>query len=366
MRSDRPYPCDAGEIVSDSAKSISIANPHAVVERLKAFQRQVRGLIVSSRSSMHALHEVSRSSAADTIYAIDTEVDPLLEEFCERWAEDDGPLVLVAEGLEDGAGKEVISRVFPHNAKESDAAIRVIVDPIDGTRGIMYDKRAAWALAGVAPNRGSNTRLRDIEVAVMTELPTSKMGEADVLWAVKGQGALGERVNLATGAAAPLALSPSRATNIHHGFATVSNFFPGTKVLSSELMEFLVGHLLGRADVTRATVFDDQYISTGGQFYELIVGHDRFIADLRPAFYRMQNQPEGMCCHPYDCATWLIAEEAGVILTDETGKPLDGPLDTTTGLSWVGFANSTLRDSIQPLLLQFIHQNPGNSLAPVR
>jgi fructose-1,6-bisphosphatase/inositol monophosphatase family enzyme len=351
-----------------------ISNPQNVVERLKSFQRTVRDTLVRSRptrieagaSAGSAAHAVSRLSAADTIYQIDTEVEPLLDEFCQRWAAEEGPLVLVAEGLLDEAGNELPARIFPRGAADVDAKIRLIVDPIDGTRGIMYDKRAAWALAGVAPNNGLSTRLRDIEVAVMTELPTSKMGQADVLWAVKGQGAFGERVNLATGAAAPLALSPSRATNIHHGFATVSNFFPGTKVLSSELMEFLVGHLLGRADVTRATVFDDQYISTGGQFYELIVGHDRFIADLRPAFYRMQNQPEGMCCHPYDCATWLVAEEAGVILTDETGKPLDGPLDTTTGLSWVGYANAALRDSIQPLLSQFLHQNPGNSLAPGR
>ncbi len=88
---------------------------------------------------------------------------------------------------------EVPHRVFPHGTKESDAKIRLIVDPIDGTRGIMYDKRPAWALAGVAPNKGPGTRLRDIEVAVMTELPTSKMGSADVLWATRGGGADGRR-----------------------------------------------------------------------------------------------------------------------------------------------------------------------------
>src|SRR5205823_11206737 len=131
-----------------------------------------------------------------------------------------------------------------------------------------------------------------------------------------------------------LILSPSRADTLAHGFATISNFFPGTKVLASELMEHLVLELLGPADVTKATVFDDQYISTGGQFYELIVGHDRFNADLRPLFYKMQNQPPGLCCHPYDCATCLIAHEAGVVLTDALGGSLDGPLDTISGLSW--------------------------------
>ena len=128
----------------------------------------------------------------------------------------------------------------------------------------------------------------------------------------------------------------------------------GTKVLASAMMEHLVRHLVGAVDVTRATVFDDQYISTGGQFYELIVGHDRFNADLRPAFYRAQRLGEGMCCHPYDCAGLLVAEEAGVVITDAHGQPLDAPLDTTSGVSWVGYANARLRQRIEPLVLEYL------------
>jgi hypothetical protein len=121
-------------------------------------------------------------------------------------------------------------------------------------------------------------------------------------------------------------------------------------------MEYLVRHLIGPADVHNATVFDDQYISTGGQFYELIVGHDRFIADLRPLFYALQGQPEGLCCHPYDCATVLIAREAGVIVTDGQGGELDGPLDVTTGLSWAAYANDALHRQIEPLIHAFFRE----------
>jgi fructose-1,6-bisphosphatase/inositol monophosphatase family enzyme len=327
-----------------------IPNPENVVKRLRGFQREVRDLIL--RSHGKGLSGVSRSSSADTIYAIDTEVDPVLERFCEEWGKE-MPLVLVAEGLEDEQGREG-ARVFPQGAREEDAVIRVIVDPIDGTRGIMYDKRAAWALAGVAPNKGAGTRLRDIEVAVMTELPTSKMGWGDVLWAIKGKGAQGIRESLTGNQNRDLVIAPSRAEGIEHGFASVANFFPGTKVLASRLMEKIAMEMIGEADVTRATVFDDQYISTGGQFYELIVGHDRFNADLRPVFYKMQGQAEGLCCHPYDCATMLIAEEAGVVVEDEMGKPLDGPMDTTTGLSWVGYANGKIRERVAGIVKGFI------------
>jgi fructose-1,6-bisphosphatase/inositol monophosphatase family enzyme len=324
---------------------------HVVIDRLREFHRSVRDAVIESRQRPH-LHTVTRETAADTIYQMDTAVEPVLEDFCREWSKTT-PLVLVAEGIECESGTEGV-KVFPEGMPAERALIRLIVDPIDGTRGIMYDKRAAWSLAGVAPNKGDATRLSDIEMAVMTELPTSKMGLADVLWAAKGHGASGIRVDLRNGDEVPLQLQPSTAQTIDHGFASVSNFFPATKILASELMEYLVTHLLGEADVTHATVFDDQYISTGGQFYELIIGHDRLNADLRPVFYEIQKQPPGLCCHPYDCATLLVAQEAGVVITDELGKPLDGPLDVTTGLSWIGYANQSLRSRIEPLVRKFL------------
>src|SRR5439155_5711632 len=173
-------------------------------------------------------HEVTRSTAADTIYAIDADVEPIIEEFCREWSKTT-PLVLVAEGIENDHGVEGV-KIFPEGTSEDDARIRLIIDPIDGTRGIMYDKRPAWSLAGVALNNGANTRLRDIEAALMTELPTSKMGFSDVLWATRGSGANAKRVDLRNDAEEPLPVQPSRARTVDHGFATIADFFPGTKV----------------------------------------------------------------------------------------------------------------------------------------
>jgi fructose-1,6-bisphosphatase/inositol monophosphatase family enzyme len=330
-----------------------LPNPDEIVSALRDLQRRIRDAVVQSRRAVD-LHAVSHQSSADMIYKLDLLIEPVIEGFCEEWGRR-LPMVVVAEGIEPESG-----RVFPAGAREDDAPVRIIMDPVDGTRGLMYDKRAAWSLAGAAPNRGAQTRLSDIEVAMMTELPTSKMAWGDVLWAIKGRGAHGVREAVSTQDSGlgtqDLPLSPSRADTLAHGFATVSNFFPGTKVLASELMEHLVLELLGPADVKKAMVFDDQYISTGGQFYELIVGHDRFNADLRPIFYKMLGQGEGLCCHPYDCATVLIAQEAGVIITDGRGRALDGPMDVTTGLSWAGFANETLQRRVEPLVLEFLRR----------
>ena len=70
---------------------------------------------------------------------------------------------------------------MPEGDSRIDARWRVIVDPIDGTRGLMYQKRPAWILTGVAPNRGEATSLADIELAVQTEIPLVKQHLSDQL-----------------------------------------------------------------------------------------------------------------------------------------------------------------------------------------
>ena len=73
-------------------------------------------------------------------------------------------------------------------------------------------------------------------------------------------------------------------------------------------------------------MFEDQYACTGGQLYGLLMGQDRFVADLRPLVQPIvaeRGQALGHCCHPYDLCTKLIAEEAGVVVTDPIGEPRD-------------------------------------------
>jgi hypothetical protein len=79
-------------------------------------------------------------------------------------------------------------------------------------------------------------------------------------------------------------------------------------------------------------------------------GHDRFVADLRPLFERDRPGGAALCCHPYDLCTELIARELGVSVTDEHGRPLAAPLDVSSDVSWVGFANEPLRAIVAPHL----------------
>jgi hypothetical protein len=293
------------------------------------------------------MSQVAAEQEGDTIYAIDRVSEALIVEFFERAAAASGALVLIAEGLHGG---EV---VVPRGTPASEARWRVIVDPIDGTRGIMYQKRSAWVLTGVAPNRGQRTGLQDIELAVQTEIPLLKQHLCDAAWAVRGAGVEAERYNRLSGEVRPLTLRPSQALTIAHGFAMVARFFPGVREQLAALDEEIVRGALGPVQPGKAHCFEDQYASTGGQIFELMVGHDRFVADLRPlmeAELRKRGLALGLCCHPYDICTELIARELGVIVTDPSAHPLDAELSVKPDVAWVGYANEAIRLQIEPLL----------------
>lgn len=308
------------------------------------------------RASTEENAAVTEVRGGDAIYRIDQKGEEILVEFCEAWSRQ-VPFLLIAEGITESG-----ERMFPAEADPATAAFRLIVDPIDGTRGLMYNKRSAWILSGIAPNRGPETSLRDIRWAVMTEVPTTRARYADQLWATVGEGAEGITLDLAgerPEPAQPAALAPSRAGDLRHGFATISKFFPGGKELTARLEEALFDALMGPPVDGTPQVFDDEYIATGGQLYELMVGHDRFTADLRPLILPRACAGEAaarLCAHPYDLAAELIAREAGVLITGADGAPLDAPLGVHHNVAWIAYANETLKAQIEPVLQRLLRE----------
>jgi hypothetical protein len=295
---------------------------------------------VCEKGAVEQLSRIVADDEGDTIFAVDRVSEELLVDFFEREIELAAPIVLIAEGIKEGKA------IMPNGADEKDAAWR--------TRGLMYQKRSAWILTGVAPNRGEETNLSDIEFAIQTEIPLVKQHLSDGVWAFRGKGVTGERYDRINKSVTPLSLKPSRAATIEQGFAMISRFFPGARDILAEIDEEIVRGALGKPREGKAQCFEDQYISTGGQLYELIAGHDRFVADVRPLM-RAEMTRRGVdlsiCCHPYDLCTELIARELGVIVTNERGLRLDAPLDVQSDVSWAGYANENIRAQIEPLML---------------
>jgi hypothetical protein len=326
-----------------------IRNYTELLAQIRAIHADIRDAVVAAceQTAIEQLATAVAEEAGDTIFAIDRiSEDVLLERFetlAEAW-----PCVLIAEGL-GATGRAVL----PRGANAAQAELRIIVDPIDGTRGVMYQKRPAWILTGVAPNNGPLTSLADVELAAMTEIPLVKQHLCDSLWAVAGQGVAGERLNRLTGERTTLRPQPSRLPSIAQGYGGIARFFPGARDTLAAIEEELIDRALGPQPPGTALAFEDQYISTGGQLYELIMGHDRWIADLRPlaeTILRKRGKQLGLCCHPYDLCTELVAREAGVLVADARGHRLDAPLDVTSDVAWVGYANQAIFDQVAPIL----------------
>ena len=309
----------------------------------------IRDAVLAARQARtnDDLAGVAAVAVADTIYAI----DQVSEGTVLGWMRVSWPADWPVEVVMEGAGENGEALTFPRGTPVAATIFKLIIDPIDGTRGLMYDKRSAWALAGLAPQRGPATGLRDIMAAAMTELPTTKQWRADQLSAVRGRRTVvAESVNVLTCERRPLAVRPSRATDFQHGFASFAKFFPEGKALTAQIEEAIWDRLHGRGRA--AHVFDDQYLSTGGQIYELLMGHDRAVGDLRPLVLSSLGYKAAMTCHPYDICTGLLLIEAGGVLEAPNGRPLDAPLDTTWPVAWIGYANEALAQKMRPVLWQ--------------
>ena len=312
-------------------------------------QAAIRATVLAAREK-EARHfaRIAAVTAADTIY----HVDKISEEAVFAWFEAHWPrtwpVELVMEGIEDG---NVVT--FPRGTPVAKTMLKCILDPIDGTRNVMYDKRSAWVLTALAPQRGPRTHLGDIIVAAMTELPPSKQWLADQVSAVRGRGVVAMREELKAGTRTRWTPRPSQAQDFKHGFASLVKFFPAGKSLTAQIEEQLWRELklVGKG---AELVFDDQYLTSGGQIFELLVGHDRMLGDLRPLVFKKLGVASSLTCHPYDICTEFLLREAGGIVEAPLGGPLRTPLDTTTPVAWMGYANATLARQVRPVLRRLI------------
>lgn len=317
---------------------------------LCALQMRILDHLLEARGNIGspAMAMVADVTAADTIYAVDKLIEDrivewLATEWPARW-----PVQLMMEGLENHGDV-----TFPRGTPVADTVLKLMIDPIDGTREIMWDRRSGWALAGIAPQRGPENRIGDLQVAAMTELPTTRAWRADQLSAVRGGKLVAEAIDLFSRKQTAFQPQPFPGTDLHHGFSGLAAPFPGSKQTVGAILENLLARLEPGEAPNTLPIFDDQYLCTGGLFADLATGKLRFYGDLRPEVFAHLNTPATLCAHPYDVCTALIVEAAGGIIRGLHG-PLDGPLDTTSAITWIGYANAELAARIHPALEQSV------------
>ncbi len=309
-----------------------------IVERLhRQIRRAVRDVLVSAPRDAA---RPGRAGAGDVSFGIDLPAEHLIEEAFRGAPE---AVIVVSEGLGQ--------RPYPDGSDEGDAGWRVLIDPLDGSRELMYDKRSAWILTGVAPNLGSGTTLQDIAIGLMTEVPPTRQGLGAVVRARRGGGAFEEIWDLERDAITSQArrLETSTEPTLRYGFAPFARYFPGFHEPLGRVADAMFADVFPDQAAGEALAFDDAYISTGGQLYLLASGRYRMLADLRPMV--TADLSLSLCAHPYDLAgALLVAEEAGAIVIDPAGRPLSYPLDTSTNCALIAFANEAIMGEAWPHL----------------
>ena len=321
----------------------------ALLNSVEEMHRQIRKVARDSiKMQSEDIAAVTGSGNGDVSYGIDTRCERVIDGWFTK-NPPEGGAVVISEGLG--------TRVYPAGLDERDARWRIIIDPLDGTRHIMYDNRSAWVLTGIAENRGRATNLGDICAAIQTEVPTTLQDKGVVIKAYKGQGAALAVYDLTTGKTVPshLSLRPSGAETLENGFCIFPSYFAGTKGIISELEERVLIRLYGEPAENTAPIFSEQYICTAGHLYMLMTGKYRAVVEIRAllgAYQHSRGKTLPLCVHPYDLCTALIARECGCQITDGLGGELIFPLDLDTNCSWAGYANAKLYGDIHPIVLE--------------
>jgi fructose-1,6-bisphosphatase/inositol monophosphatase family enzyme len=335
-----------------------VPGPDPEAERFRhllcALGDAIRNQVVAHRErhGTAGLSEVVGRVTADVVYAVDRVGEDEVRAWLDRHWPAEQPVRLVMEGIEDD---EVV--VAPAGTAAGAVRWILIVDPVDGTRNLMYDKRPAWVLAALARAGSDGTaRLGDVVVAAMTEIPTTRQWRADQLSAVRGAGPAGvaaEAVDVRTLARTPITAVPSGSAELAHGFASFAHYLPDGKALLATVEQALWDELWP-PDGEPRQIFEDQYICSGGQLHEVLAGRDRLVGDLRPLALARLGLPVALTAHPYDLCTSLVLTEAGGVFEDPRGGPVDVPLDTTSPVTWIAYANETLAGQVRPVLRRLV------------
>ena len=321
-----------------------------MLELADALRAAARGAIRSAidAKSLEQLSMPLRDGAGDVTFALDEVTESVLSRWLEATARKQ-PISLLTEDQgwrHRGPG----ARGGMHELPGFDhGGPRIAIDPIDGTRHLMSDLRSAWSVISFAPPGPEQPRLRDLTLGLLSEIPDSRAARWRRLWARRGQGAfLEERALDSSAPARAQRLDTGSDARADRGTFSFFRYLPAQRPLLAAIEARFFERLARIEGADVRSCYDDQYICSGGQLALLALGTYRLSADLRGALGTREPSIPAIATHPYDLAgAVLVAREAGVVVDDVEGSPLDFPIDCTTPVSFVAWVNAATRARLQ-------------------
>lgn len=309
--------------------------------------------VASGRASRGDVADVVGLGSGDVTFALDGVAERAVDRWLARVAQA-GPISLMTEDfgwrhLGPGpSGKAQALGGFDHGGP------RIALDPIDGTRNVMYDLRSAWVVVTFAGPGSDAPSYADVTLGMLSEIPDTRGTGIRELDAVRGQGAFarllpgGERQPLRAGG----------DDRLDRGYFPFFGYSPTGRRAAQALCADVFGELQSTHGIDLTSVLDDQYISSGGQLALLALGTYQAIVDARVSLNRLHGL-KVQTAKPYDMAgAALIAEEAGCTVTAPDGSPLEFPIDTKTEVEFAGYQNPAAADAITAALRKRLSSSP--------
>jgi fructose-1,6-bisphosphatase/inositol monophosphatase family enzyme len=328
-----------------STTAVWIEPLRELCERIRRAAREAiaEGL---ARGSLEELGRPVRAGAGDLTYGLDERTELALDRWFEERARQ-GPLSLLTEDRgwrhrgPDGRGGARELAGFDHGGP------RIAVDPVDGTRNLMADLRAAWVIVSFAPPGKSEPRMRDLTLGIASELPDSRAARFRELVGVVERGAqpsggvcTARELELASGrVVAERVLRANDTAHVDHGYFTFFRYLADQRPAIARIEAEFFARLAREEGADVRTCYDDQYISSGGQLSLVALGVYRMAVDVRGLVAAKRGVPT-ITTKPYDLAGAVVcARAAGALVTRPDGGELDFAIDCTTPVDFAAFAN---------------------------
>lgn len=288
---------------------------------------------------------VAGRGAGDVTFGIDVVAEEVVDAWLEDVAGRVGPISLLSE---DAGWRHAPAGTAPFDH----GGPRVALDPIDGTRNLMHDLRSAWVIVSFAPAGPGEPRFTDLTAGIASEIPDSRAALARELTAIEGRGArFAEFHVVSTSTVEGRPLRADDDGTLEAGFLPFFSYHPRARVRAQALASDVFARLASaseRLDVS--SIFDDQYISSGGQLVLVALGTYRGVVDARHALGEIAGDPT-QTAKPYDMAgAALIAREAGCVVQSPDGSALDFPIDVTTPVDFAAYHNEATARLVAPHL----------------
>lgn len=263
-------------------------------ELVLTLARRLRETVLPELGSHSGREQLAAGAGGDVTFA----VDELAEAELTRFISDHAPRFAFYS--------EDRGLVSP----EGDETHVLVVDPIDGTRPAMAGLESACVAVALAPLDDGEPKMADIEVGCVMEIKTG-----DWFLARRGEGVLGTQP-----------ADPSKNVDLSSIFWAYGFRGRPARATTEVLAELIDGSSVGGGTFELGSQAFAMTRVVSGQLDAVIEVGSRMIDDV-PAMldqFLTVGRGEVLNNSPYDLAApWLCLTEAGGIVSDGWGRPLD-------------------------------------------